>query len=291
MADIMGRESLARYQWKQHGRCAALPVSAYFGPARRAYGALDLPRPEAGRAAAAAVEAAPSPPTRRWAPDGVIVTCREGRTEEVRVCLNPRARTARLRGGRPRRRLPPARSATDAARPVTASLSRLHRRAGYLAVRLADAFRPRLNLGCGWRLFDAAGRIFLVRHSYIPGLHLPGGAVDAGETCRESAVREAREEGGLVLDAAPELFHIYHTHHGGPRSHVVLFVARGARQARPPAPGSRSSPRGSTPSPPCPRLHPGDAEPDRRGAGGPAGRRRLVGRHYTNWLTEHAGRC
>ena len=84
---------------------------------------------------------------------------------------------------------------------------------------------------------DAAGGVFLVRHSYLPGLHLPGGAVDAGETCREAAVREAREEGGLVFDAAPELFHIYHSAPGGPRGHVVLFVARGARQARPVRPG------------------------------------------------------
>ena len=67
--------------------------------------------------------------------------------------------------------------------------------------------------GCilGVRLvaLDAAGRVFLVRHSYLPGLHLPGGAVDAGETCREAAEREAREEGGLGLDAPPELFHVY----------------------------------------------------------------------------------
>ena len=144
------------------------------------------------------------------------------------------------------------------------TLAALHRRAGYLAVRLADAFRPRLSLGVRLVALDKAGGVFLVRHSYLPGLHLPGGGVDAGETCREAAVREAREEGGLVLDAEPELFHIYHSAAEGRRDHVVLFVARGARQRGGPVPGSRSSPPGSTPSTPCPPT-----SPRRRGAGSP----------------------
>lgn len=76
-----------------------------------------------------------------------------------------------------------------------------------------------------------------MRHSYLPGLHLPGGAVDPDETCREAAVREAAEEGGLGLAAPPELFQIYMNPSGGRHDHVVLFVARGARQvrARPPS--------------------------------------------------------
>jgi ADP-ribose pyrophosphatase YjhB (NUDIX family) len=80
--------------------------------------------------------------------------------------------------------------------------------------------------------FDEGGsRVFLVRHSYLPGLYLPGGAVDAGESCRAALVREAREEGGLELTEAPELFHVYWNPALGRRDHVVLYVARGVRQA------------------------------------------------------------
>ena len=118
--------------------------------------------------------------------------------------------------------------------PVIAAL---HRQAGYLAIRLADALRPRLSLGVRLVALDDAGGVFLVRHSYLPGLHLPGGAVDAGETCREAALREAREEGGLAFAAPPELFHLYRSTAGGRRDHIVLFVARDARQARPTRPG------------------------------------------------------
>ncbi len=107
----------------------------------------------------------------------------------------------------------------------------LHQQVGNVAMRTAGLFRKRLSLGVRLLALDAEGRVFLVRHSYLPGLHLPGGAVDAGESCRQAAVREASEEGGLVLDTPPELFQLYHF--SGGAGHVALYVGRDARQARP----------------------------------------------------------
>lgn len=105
-------------------------------------------------------------------------------------------------------------------------------RLGRLAAAVANAARPRLSLGVRLVALDDEGtQVFLVRHSYLPGLYLPGGAVDAGESCRAAVVREAREEGGLVLDVPPELFGIYHNQAFGGRDHVVLYVARGVRAA------------------------------------------------------------
>ena len=111
-----------------------------------------------------------------------------------------------------------------------------HRRLGTAAVRLSNLGRPELSLGVRLLALDAAGRVFLVRHSYTPGLHLPGGGVEVGETCREAAEREAREEGNLVLDAPPEFFHIYCNPVSSLRDHVALFVARNVRQAAPTRP-------------------------------------------------------
>ena len=116
------------------------------------------------------------------------------------------------------------------------ALEMLHRSAGRMLTGVANVLRPRLSLGARLVAFDDLGRVFLVRHSYLPGLHFPGGAVDAGETCREAVVREAREEGGLELGARPELFHIYRSAGRPGRDHLVLFVARGVRQARPKPP-------------------------------------------------------
>ena len=87
MADIMGSRGLAWYEWKKHGRCSGLDASAYFALARRAYRALALPRPEAGRISAAALEAAFVAGNPGLAPEDMIVTCRDARIEEVRICL------------------------------------------------------------------------------------------------------------------------------------------------------------------------------------------------------------
>ncbi len=87
MADIMGSGGLAWYQWKKHGRCSGLASEDYFARARRAYLALDLPRPAAARPSADAVEAALLAANPALAPEDVVVTCRAGRIAEARVCL------------------------------------------------------------------------------------------------------------------------------------------------------------------------------------------------------------
>ncbi len=120
--------------------------------------------------------------------------------------------------------------------PGAGPLARAHALAGDILIRLADLRRPRLMLGVRLVAFDAAGRVFLVRHSYRPGWHLPGGGVEAGETARRAVRREAAEEGGLILGSEPVLFHLYAFATVGRRDHIVLFVARGA-SARTAAPG------------------------------------------------------
>ncbi len=73
--------------------------------------------------------------------------------------------------------------------------------------------------------------VMLVRHTYTPGWHMPGGGVDAGETLYEAAVREAREEASIEVTGPASLFGIYRS---GPRAHVALFVCREWEQPAPP---------------------------------------------------------
>lgn len=67
------------------------------------------------------------------------------------------------------------------------------------------------------------GKVFLVRHTYLPGWHFPGGAVDRGESAEGAAVRELREEGGLIAADRPSLLGFYRN---GRRDHVACFVIR-----------------------------------------------------------------
>ncbi|MFN3507981.1 MAG: NUDIX domain-containing protein [Allorhizobium sp.] len=92
-----------------------------------------------------------------------------------------------------------------------------------------------MTLGVRAACFDEAGRIFLVRHTYVPGWHLPGGGVERGETAIEALVKEMREEGNLEAIGNPALFHVYFNPRISRRDHVLLYRAD-VRQtlARPP---------------------------------------------------------
>ncbi len=81
---------------------------------------------------------------------------------------------------------------------------------------------------------DAEGRVFLVKHSYVSGWHLPGGGVETGETLMMALARELHEEGNIELTGAPTLFAIYFNRRVSRRDHVALYVVRSFRQTAPP---------------------------------------------------------
>ena len=105
-------------------------------------------------------------------------------------------------------------------------LLRLFHHAAHLWFRLA---RP-LTMGVRAVVLDAGGRVFLVRHSYLPGWHLPGGGVEVGETALEALARELREEGHIELTGAPVLHGVYLNTFVTKRDHVLIYVVRDFHQ-------------------------------------------------------------
>ncbi len=97
-------------------------------------------------------------------------------------------------------------------------------------------FARAMTLGVRALVIDARGRIFLVKHSYIVGWHLPGGGVETGETLREALARELREEGNIELTGPPHLHGMFFNKRVSRRDHVALFVVREFRQSAMPKP-------------------------------------------------------
>jgi 8-oxo-dGTP pyrophosphatase MutT (NUDIX family) len=92
------------------------------------------------------------------------------------------------------------------------------------------------TLGTRALVVDGAGRIFLVKHSYVKGWHLPGGGVETGETLLTALARELEEEGNIRLTGTPQLFGVFFNRRISRRDHVALFVVREFLQETPPTP-------------------------------------------------------
>jgi 8-oxo-dGTP pyrophosphatase MutT (NUDIX family) len=97
-------------------------------------------------------------------------------------------------------------------------------------------FARGMTLGVRAVVLDADNRVFLVKHSYVAGWHLPGGGVEVGESFREALGRELMEEGRIEVVGEPDLHGMFFNSHVSRRDHVAVYVIRQFRQDRLPEP-------------------------------------------------------
>ncbi len=93
------------------------------------------------------------------------------------------------------------------------------------------------TLGVRAMVIDGTGRVFLVKHSYVDGWHLPGGGVETGETLLDGAGARTGRGGQYRADgAAGAARHLSSTRASSRRDHVALYIVRDFRQESAPQP-------------------------------------------------------
>lgn len=102
----------------------------------------------------------------------------------------------------------------------------------------------KVTIGVQAAVTDDRGRVLLIRHTYRPGWHFPGGGVEISETLLSAVARELEEETGVAIAAPPRLFGLYSHFDAFPGDHIALFVIDRWRQARVPAPNREIAEQG-----------------------------------------------
>src|SRR5690606_31118654 len=78
-------------------------------------------------------------------------------------------------------------------------------------LRLYWRIRRPLTAGVRGIVFDAEGRVLLIRHTYVAGWCLPGGGVERGETMLTAPRGQCDEEVGVTMSAEVRLIGLYAT--------------------------------------------------------------------------------
>lgn len=81
-----------------------------------------------------------------------------------------------------------------------------------------------LTIGVRAVVRSADGKFLLVRHTYTPGWHFPGGGVERGQTTESALRRELLQETDLELVGRPVLHGVFYNDKVSRRDHVLAYL-------------------------------------------------------------------
>lgn len=92
--------------------------------------------------------------------------------------------------------------------------------------------RRRMTLGARVAMLDG-DKVLLLKHTYVPDWHFPGGGIEPGETAAEAGTREMLEETGFEATGPLTLFGFYHNlNEATVRDNVAVYLCRDFREVR-----------------------------------------------------------
>lgn len=124
-------------------------------------------------------------------------------------------------------------------RPGASRIERVPRGLRWLAGRALHLYfrlRRGMTLGVRAAVLSEAGEVLLVRHTYTPGWHMPGGGVEPDETLLDALAKELREEANIALTGPAALHGIFLNRHVSDRDHVAVFIVGAFIQSAPKQP-------------------------------------------------------
>lgn len=88
-----------------------------------------------------------------------------------------------------------------------------------------------LTLGVRAVVRRADGAFLLVRHTYAPGWHFPGGGVEHASTVTQALADEIKQETGLTLIGRPRLQGIFLNTRVSQHDHVLVYLCETSGEA------------------------------------------------------------
>ena len=117
-------------------------------------------------------------------------------------------------------------------------------------------FARGMTLGVRGIVVDGNDRVFLIKHSYVAGWHLPGGGVEPGESFLDALRRELAEEGCIEVLGEPVLLGMFFNSHVSRRDHVAVYRSGISARIGRPSRTVRSLPAASSKPARCRRRPP-----------------------------------